>query len=354
MDQRAIIDVVCKTGINKLATEIGALLGQELTCSNVQLQLISKDTLFSDLERAQTALTRITVSGDREGESYLLTRLDAAIRLGGTLIMLPEEMIEEQIQSGELDGELNDAFGEVANIIAGIFTQAFVDKYAKTIRFVKKTVETLVPTKINLASDEPCPPGTYYVAGCQLSAGENDLGPIELVVPAEIFELGDVVAEEPAAAAEVPSAATAETAAAETAASTIPETPPATTDEPAPAKAPTAPAPEPAAENTTETAAATPTKPPFADAKKLTDVVFNATISQIGEEIGALLGQELHCDDVQLLMTSKADFFAKHCSDKATMANLKVSGERDGCGFMFTQIPDAIILGGTLIMLPED
>ncbi len=111
----------------------------------------------------------MTIGGDQEGNSYLLTRLSTAAVLAGTLIMLPEDMIEENVQSGTLDGgELNDAFGEVANIIAGVFTQAFVDKYSKTLRFIKQTVEELVPTKIDLASDDPFPPGNYYVAGCQL------------------------------------------------------------------------------------------------------------------------------------------------------------------------------------------
>ncbi|SHJ06642.1 hypothetical protein SAMN02745165_01462 [Malonomonas rubra DSM 5091] len=333
MDQRGIIDVVCRTGVENLATEIGALLGRELSCNDIQLQLSSKDTIFSDISRPTTALTRMTVSGDKEGDCFLLTPISSSIMLGGTLIMLPEDMIEEHIQSGKLDGELSDAFGEVANIIAGVFTQAFVDKYAKTIRFIKKTVEELVPTKIDLGSSEPFPPGTYYVASCILADGDEELGQVEFIVPVDVFELESEADEVPAAPA----------AEAEPAAATPSPEPAAVSEQPAAAEA------EPVAE-----APAAEPKPLFADAKKLTDTVFNATISQIGEEIGALLGQDLKCDDIQLLMTSKADFFANHCTDRVNMAYMKVSGDREGCGFMFTQIPDAIVLGGTLIMLPDD
>ncbi len=85
-------------------------------------------------------------------------------------------------------GELNDAFGEVANIIAGVFTQAFVDKYPKTLRFIKQTVEELVPTKIDIAGDSPAP-RNYYVASCRMALGGNDLGLLELVVPTAVFEL---------------------------------------------------------------------------------------------------------------------------------------------------------------------
>ena len=339
MDQRAIIDVVCKAGVENLAGEVGALLGQELICSDVQLNLTTKEDLFSDIERHKTALTRMTVDGDLQGDCFLLTRMSTAVILGGTLIMLPEDVIEESAQNEKLDGELDDAFGEVANIIAGVFTQAFVDKYKKNLRFIKKTVEELIPTKIDPSSDDPFPPGNYHVSSCNMKVGDKDLGPLEFVVPASIFDLEEAPAD-PVAAAE--------------------ETSSATTPEPTPEVEPVA-APEAAAEPTTppepqvEAAPpAPPKKPPFADAKKLADVVFNATIAQVGEEIGALLGQPLKCDDIQLVMTTKAEFFSDHCVDKSILTHMKVTGDREGLGFMAIQIPDAIVLGGTLIMLPED
>lgn len=202
MKQRAIIDVICKAGVENLATEIGELLGRELSCNDIKLHLISKETIFRDLNRVSSVLTRMTIGGEKEGDCYLITQLDSAIILGGTLIMLPDDVIEEQVRNGKLDGELNDAFSEVANIIAGVFTQSFVDKYSKTIHFIKKSVEELPPpTKIDMASDAPCPPGNYYVASCQISDGENSLGLLEFVVPASAF---DLEAETPKAAASEP------------------------------------------------------------------------------------------------------------------------------------------------------
>ncbi len=339
MDQRAIIDVVCKSGVGNLAGEIGALLGQKLSCSDIQLDLTSKKTLFNDPTREKTALTRMKVSGDREGACYLMTTIAAAAVLGGTLIMLPKDMIEENAQSGTLDEELTDAFGEVANIIAGVFTQAFVDKYSKTIRFIKNSVEELVPTKIDPTSDEPFAPGTYYVASCRMSLADKDLGPLEFVVPAAVFEL-----EEPAV--ETPEATETETDQEATQASS-PSLPEAQKE---PAVAAAEPSPQPKAEAT----APTPAKVPFADAKKLVDVVFNVTIGQASEELGALLGQTLKCDDIKLVMTSKADFFSKHCIEKSTLTHMKVTGDRPGLGYMVVQVPDAVVLGGTLIMLPDD
>ncbi|SEA62455.1 hypothetical protein SAMN05660420_02662 [Desulfuromusa kysingii] len=328
MDQRAIVDVVCKSGMGNLSGEIGVLLGQELTCSDIHLDITSKADLFSDPARKKSTLTRMTIEGDRAGDCYLLYPTSAAAVLGGTLIMLPEDVIEESAQSEQLDGEMEDAFGEVANIIAGVFTQAFVDKYPKNLRFIKKTVEDLIPTKIDLGSDQPFPAGNYHVTSCNILMGDRDLGLLELIVPAAIFDLEE----------------TPETSSKETDA-------PMHKDEPVAA--------QPAVEKTAPEPVQEPAPPvekkiPFADAKKLVDVVFNAIITQIGEEIGALLGQTLKCSDIQLVMTSKNNFFSHHCVESSVMTDMKVSGDHEGRGFMIVQVPDAIALGGTLIMLPED
>ncbi len=340
MKQRALIDVVCKAGLQTLAGEIGALLGQMLSCSDIKLRTCSKEQLFSNPARPKTALTRMSVTGEHEGNCFLLNPISAAAVLAGTLIMLPKDMIEENVKSGKLDGELTDAFGEVANIIAGVMTQAFVDKYPKTLRFVKKTVEELIPTKINMDSDIPFPPGDYYVASCELTIDETDLGVFEFVVPLPIFDLEETT---PDTAAK---AAPQEESAQKTGAATVKT----------PAEAP------PSAPSTAETLSAPPApetppavkKPNFIDAKKLVDVVFKTTIGQIGEEIGALLGQTLKCSDIQLVMTTKEELFSTHCVDKAILTQMKVSGDKNGVGYLLTQIPDAIAMGGTLIMLPDD
>ena len=341
MKQRALIDVVCKAGLQTLAGEIGALLGQMLSCSDIKLRTCSKEQLFSNPSRQKTALTRMSVSGEREGNCYLLNPISAAAVLAGTLIMLPADIIEENVKSGKLDGELTDAFGEVANIIAGVMTQAFVDKYPKTLRFVKKTVEELIPTKIDMDSDAPFPPGDYYIASCELTIDETDLGVFEFVVPLPIFDLEEAA---PAAAAQAPPQEDSAQKTGTTAAATAPaEAPPAA---PVAAENPTAaPAPE---------APPGVKKPRFGDAKKLVDVVFNTTIGQIGEEIGALLGQTLKCSDTQLVMTTKEELFSTHCVDKAILTQMKVSGDKKGVGYLLTQVPDAIAMGGTLIMLPDD
>ncbi len=74
----------------------------------------------------------------------MLVQVGDAIVMGGTLIMLPEDQIEEQKSHGDFDGEVADAFGEIANILAGSLTQVFLDRYPKPIRFIKTDAETIV------------------------------------------------------------------------------------------------------------------------------------------------------------------------------------------------------------------
>lgn len=332
MDQRAIIDVVFKTGFENLADKLRALFGQDLTCSDVRFGLASKKGLFDDPQRGKSTLARMKVSGDQESQSYLLTGLATAAFLGGTLIMLPQDMIEENASSDELEGELKDAFGEVVNVIAVAFTQAFADKYEKTIRFDKNTLEELIPTQINLDKDEPFPPGQYYVASCRLNFGERDLGALEFITPAAIFGLGEKPATE-ATARDDTNQSTANrvaTPAAEASPATdktIQEIPSPSLDRP---------------------------KKPFAKAKKLTDSIFKTTILQAGEGIGALLGQTMKCDGIQLLMTGKEEFFSQHCIDKSVMTRLQIRGAKEGFGYLFAELPDAVVLGATLIMLPDE
>lgn len=341
MDQRALIDVVCKAGLQKLAGEISALLGQVLSCSDIELRIFSKQKLFSNPAREKSILTRMTISGDREGNCYLMNRISSAAILGGTLIMLPLDMIEENTKAGKLEGELGDAFGEVANIIAGVMTQAFVDKYPKNLRFIKKTIEELIPTKIVVDSDDPFPPGDYYIASCAMAMEETDLGTFEFIVPAALFDLAESA---PAAAQET----TTEVIAQNQSSPPVKEPPPLQEQQQEPAPA----VPKPGVPNTP--GEPTLKKPKFIDAKKLVDVVFKTTVGQIAEEVGALLGQTLKCNDIQLLMTSKAEFFSNHCLEKSILTDLNVTGDKTGLGYLLTQVPDAIALGGTLIMLPDD
>ncbi len=132
------------------------------------------------------------VTGDKEGLGFMLVQVPDAVVMGGTLIMLPEDQIEELKNSGSYEGEVADAFGEIANILAGSLTQVFLDRYPKQLRFIKTDIETVVPTKIDPTSDEPFAEGSYYLVSFAIQMEGYELNRIQLIFPAEIFDLDHV------------------------------------------------------------------------------------------------------------------------------------------------------------------
>ncbi len=327
MAQQAIVETIFNSVIEALPTELGALLGQELSCNNTNCQLISKDDLFSGDPRPKSSLSHLNVVGDHEGEAFLILPTKTSIIFGGTLIMLPQNQIEENVQNEKLDGEVADAYGEVANILAGVLTQVFLDKHSKSLRFVRTEVEELDSSSVDTTSDAPFPPGIYFSCSSQLAMGEQSLGTIEIIIPAELLDLADAPqTDRTLEESEVP------------AATSPPEEQKLTKEIPAEKVATPAP----------------PARPPFTDAKKLADVVLKATIEQTSEEVGALLGQTFACSDLKMEMVTKSDFFGTHCLEKSILTTFEVSGDTSGKSFLLQGIKDSILMGGTLIMLPEE
>ncbi len=326
MEHQAIVEVVFKAVVEALPNELGALLGQELSCSEPVCQLVSKENLFSTTSRPKSTLAHLKVTGDHEGEAFLVLPVKTSIIFGGTLIMLPQDQIEENARSETLDGEVADAYGEVANILAGILTQIFLDKYPKSLRFVRTEVDEFVDSNIDISSQQPLPPGHYFQLSCELNMGGENLGTLEVVTPAELLDLSAPEIEE--SPEETPE---------KTSETEQKETPPSSSAE------------------TDKTEDNPPTSaPPFADAKKVADIVLKATIEQVAEEVGALLGQSFTCSDLQLEMVSKSNFFNNYCLDKSILTHVEVSGDTSGKMYLLNQTKDAILMGGTLIMLPEE
>lgn len=326
MDHQAIVETVFKAVVTALPTELGALLGQELSCSDASCRLATKTDLFNGDPRPKSTLSHLNVTGDHEGKAFLVLSVKTAIIFGGTLIMLPQDQIDENVNSESLEGEVADAYGEVANILAGVMTQIFLDKYSKSIRFVRTEVDEFNDTQVDVASEQPFPPGNYFHLSTELNMGGQSLGLLEVITPVDLLdiEMAEAVAE--------------------------------TTDT-APSKAETAGAPAVATAEAVEKAVdppSAPKPPPFADAKKVADVVLKATVGQVTEEVGALLGQNFTSNDLKLEMVTKEEFFSNHCFDKSTLTHITVSGDVEGEIYLLNQTKDAILMGGTLIMLPEE
>ncbi|BCR06652.1 response regulator [Desulfuromonas versatilis] len=198
MSKLAFIDKFLAQATAAIGEEVSGLLGQELECG-AHAGRFARSEEFQGAKPA-AALTTMDVSGDREGSAYLVTGLPEAIMLGGTLILLPDEELQERIANQDFDGELADSFGEIANIIAGVYTTAAAEAFAKKIHFKKTEVQRLGVS--GSAGGGSLPSGGYYVSATQLNLNGKPLGKLEALFPVELFGL-----EFPAPAAEKQDAA---------------------------------------------------------------------------------------------------------------------------------------------------
>ncbi|WP_225071596.1 hypothetical protein [Desulfuromonas sp. CSMB_57] len=83
--------------------------------------------------------------------------------------------------------------------------------------------------------------------------------------------------------------------------------------------------------------------------------IIDRLLENLGERIGTGLSELLGCSitttPVRWQLTTKQDFFL-HCRKKQVMTDMALSGSKEGTLYIFCHLKDAILLGGTLIMLP--
>ncbi|MDH3349835.1 MAG: hypothetical protein OEM02_17240, partial [Desulfobulbaceae bacterium] len=189
MSAKKDLDRVFGEAGERMEQEVSGLLGKKLVFAELVTELISKESFFERLSGKRVSF-RIKVEGQIETECFLIVSLASAINIGGTLIMLPAAELSEVVERADYNEELQDSYGEIANIMAGALTSSFEDGYRKSIRYIRKTQEVIVPIKVDVESDEPCPNGTYYlVTANMILGGEEPLGEWHLLLPGEPFGL---------------------------------------------------------------------------------------------------------------------------------------------------------------------
>ncbi|MCD6526667.1 MAG: hypothetical protein J7K75_06740 [Desulfuromonas sp.] len=319
----AVVESVFNTILEQLADEIGALLGSPIKLSEHRMNVLTKEDLFA-ISRGRSVLSTMVVSGDQTGDAFIISDLKDSVVLGGTLIMLPKDQIEENCKLRTFEGEEADAYGEVANIIAGVYTSVFLDMYPDKLHFKRTTVADFVPSQLDPAADQPFPPGEYFHSSCAMSLEGFELKNLEVVIPAQLLGLGTQPVPE---AVEEPVAETL---------AEIEEN-----GEEVPSQA--------GEDDSPLAEAETPTD--YIDSSTVNRVL-KASISQCVEEIGGMLGLELALENITTRYVSKQEYFSRP-GKKAIAAEMIITGDSSGTGYFITDLKDAIYLGGTMIMLPS-
>jgi len=330
--------------------EVSALLGKVITFADPETRVISKEEFFSE-PAGKSVLAHVQLEGEIEGHGCMLVPIRDAIRIGGTLIMLPDSELENVISEEEYTEELEDSYGEIANIICGSLTSTFEEQYPKTFRLVRTEQEIILPVKVDIESDQPVPDGSYYVMSSQMSLEGTEMGKLHLLLPAASFGL----VEEPQA--ETEQDATAQNAETIERGQAVDgqETPDTIErDTVAPDEKPDVIQADGSGQADPADAAPPPRKKSIdvQKQKSIVDQILTICLDKIGEEVGALLGGALVVTPEENQILGKEELL-EQAGGKQVLARMDIRGEGEGESFLMVSLKDAIFLGGSLIMLPE-
>ena len=188
MKAKQKIDKILELVIKKIQEEVTSLIGAELTLSESDNTLISKEDFF-DQPTGKVVALKLDITGEIEGTGCMLVRVKDAIRLGGTLIMLPLNELEQAIAAEDYNEETKDSFGEIANIISGSYTKVFEESYPKSCRFIRKEQEVIIPAKVEIDSAEPVPNQLLYQVKSLMKLDDTEMGELTVLLPASTFGL---------------------------------------------------------------------------------------------------------------------------------------------------------------------
>ncbi len=335
----------------RMEEEVSALLGKTITFAEPETKILSKEDFFAE-PAGKSVLAHVQLEGDIEGQGCLLVPVRDAIRIGGTLIMLPDSELESVISEEEYTEELEDSYGEIANIICGSLSTTFEEQYPKTFRLVRTEQEVILPVKVEIESDEPVADGFYYVMTTKMALEGTEMGKLHLLLPAASFGLVEEEAKSPDLQEEGQGA---------TANTTDASVSPAAEEQPGViARQSAAPEAQVSAVERPVDEQSGPSTPDTVPAqtinvekqKERIDQLLANCLGKVGEEVGVLLGGSLKIVPEKNSVFDKAELL-EQAGGKQVMARLDVRGDAEGESYLFVSLKDAIFLGGTLIMLPD-
>lgn len=341
MKAKQKIDKLLESAKQRVQEEVGSLLGASFKLSELKNEITSKGDFF-DEQTGKKVIAKLDVNGEIEGLGGIILSVKDAIRLGGTLIMLPSGELDEVSKSENYTEEIEDSYGEIANIIAGSYTKAFEDSFPKDCRFVRKEQDVVTPAKVDISSDEPFPDQNYYSVNSKMTLDGHEMGEISVLIPAvpfgfevpandvqEIIDEEQPVAENNASEAEEQQTSNAEDGQikteeveAEPAEQIVPQKPKGLTGK------------------------------ELEKQQKLIDKLLETCKKTVGEEVGAMLGVTVKLGENNNRLVSKEDFFQEEISGKHVLADMDIVGELEGKSYLFISLKDAIRIGSILIMLP--
>lgn len=186
---RKKVDNLLSESFQNIGGELSALLGVEVKVTDLKNDFVNKEDFFLDHVEGKQVIADLEMEGGLEGKSYLLASIKDAIYIGGVLVMLPPSELDIVVQQEDFDEDAKDAYGEISNIIAGIYSRLFEEGHEKNVRMIRRKMVEVAPGKVDVESDEPILNQLYYLSSMGVSIDGQDLGRLQLLLPADSFEL---------------------------------------------------------------------------------------------------------------------------------------------------------------------
>jgi hypothetical protein len=132
--------------VEQTGERLGSLVGGEAEFRSDGVGRLTAED-YSRKNRKKAAV--LLMEGNNDGHALVFIRMQEAILLAGTLLMLPQAQMKETIKSGAMDQDLTDAFNEVANIIYGAVDELTHEMSPENGKLRNEGVQLVDPSKLS-------------------------------------------------------------------------------------------------------------------------------------------------------------------------------------------------------------
>ena len=297
-------------------------------------------------------LTQVGISGDYQGDIALIVTMSSASLLSGS----QEELDQETIQQNAGSEGLEQQETENVQAMLGAMTQAFTDQitslHSVTLSFLMEDpqlVDSPQSTSAFFASTED----RLLRLAVPMSLGEQELDPLYVLIPESLVDPSGLEEEAEEHADEAASESKPNADLTQEELKDILEASPEEDEEESGDES----AAEPTGDTSAEEVEDDQEEQEEEEGEGVdTDTLRNTLEQSVRngeEELSDLLGKSLELTEDTFTVKSKANILAEH-QGKLVITKLLVNGDRNGEIHAIFSMQDAIMLGGTLLMIPEE
>jgi len=346
--------------LQPVATEASSLFQEEIALSKPEIS-VTTDQEFLASRSEGFLLTQIGISGDEQGDIALIVSESSASLLSGRQDELDEDTIQ---QSAESEG-LQQRETENVQAMLGAMTQAFTDRlsslHSVTLSFLMEDPQIVGSPRSSSAFFNSAQDRLLQLS-FPLSLGEQELEPLYCLIPESLVDISELQQEEKDAAEEEADGAPNADLTREELQDILDANQQADQEE----NEATEEDEDTAEDDSSNTEAASDEtegegegeeeeeeeEEEGVDPETLRNTLYKSVQSG-EEELSDLLGKSLELTEDIFTVKNKADILAEY-QDKIVQTKLLVNGDRHGEIYALFSMRDAILLGATLLMMPEE